>query len=99
MTDCLRAGVQGFIVAPDVLPGVLACWRAWQSGDRTAAERAYADFLPAALFAMQSIEHLVCYGKRIFGLRHGMDIHDRSPALRPTDFGLTLARRHAFGMG
>ena len=97
MTDCLRAGVQGFIVAPDVLPGVLACWRAWQSGDIDAAERAYADFLPAALFAMQSIEHLVCYGKRIFGLRHGITIHDRAPALRPTDFGLTLARRHALG--
>ncbi len=97
MTDCLRAGASGFIVAPDVLPGVLACWNAWHAGDVAAAERAYASFLPAALFAMQSIEHLICYGKRIFGLRHAIAIHDRSPAMRPAPFGLLLAERHAQG--
>ena len=95
MTDNLRAGASGFIVAPDVLPGVLACWQAWQSGDQAAAEAAYAAFLPAALFAMQSLEHLTCYGKRIFGLRHGIVIHDRAPAMRPAAFGLDLARRYA----
>jgi 2-keto-3-deoxy-L-arabinonate dehydratase len=95
MTDCLRAGVQGFIVAPDVLPGVLACWRAWRSGDDTQAETAYAAFLPAALFGMASLEHLICYGKRIFGLRAGIPIHDRAPAMRPTGFGLDLVRHWA----
>ena len=91
MTDCLRAGVQGFIVAPDVLPGVLRCWAAWQAGDHPKAEAEYARFLPAALFGMQSLEHLICYGKRIFGARAGITIHDRAPAMRPTDFGLSLA--------
>jgi 2-keto-3-deoxy-L-arabinonate dehydratase len=91
MTDCLRAGCKGFIIAPDVLPGVLSCWKAWQSGDEAKAEAAYAAFLPAAIFAMQSLETLACYGKRIFGLRAGIPIHDRAPALRPDDFGLTLA--------
>ena len=95
MTDCLRAGVQGFIVAPDVLPGVQRCWRAWQSGDFAGAEAAYAAFLPAALFGMQSLEHLMCYGKRIFGLRAGLSIHDRAPAMRPTEFGLSLATHWA----
>ena len=95
MTDCLRAGCHGFIVAPDVLEGVLACQRAWAAGDEAGAEAAYAAFLPAALFGMQSLEHLVCYGKRIFGLRAGLAIHDRAPSLRPTAFGLALARRWA----
>lgn len=95
MTDCLRAGVQGFIVAPDVLPGVLRCWRAWASGDIAVAETEYAAFLPAALFGMQSLEHLICYGKRIFGLRAGIPVHDRAPAMRPTPFGLSLAARWA----
>jgi 4-hydroxy-tetrahydrodipicolinate synthase len=95
MTDGLRAGARGFIVAPDVLPGVLACWRAWAEADEAAAEAAYAAFLPAALFGMQSLEHLVCYGKRVWGLRAGVPIHDRAPALRPSDFGLRLARRWA----
>jgi 2-keto-3-deoxy-L-arabinonate dehydratase len=95
MTDCLRAGCKGFIVAPDVLPGVLRCWAAWQDNDETAAEAAYADFLPAAIFGMQSLETLACYGKRIFGLRAGITIHDRAPALRPDAFGLKLAARWA----
>jgi 4-hydroxy-tetrahydrodipicolinate synthase len=92
MTDCLRAGAAGFIVAPDVLPGVVACWRAWAAGDVAGAEAAYAGFLPAALFGMQSLEHLICYGKRIFGWRAGIAVHDRAPAIRPTEAGLALAR-------
>lgn len=95
MTDSLRMGCRGFIVAPDVLPGVAACWRAWAAGDQTGAEAAYAAFLPAATFGMQSLEHLACYGKRIFGRRAGIAVHDRAPALRPTEAGLALVRRWA----
>jgi len=95
MTDCLRAGCAGFIVAPDVLPGVRICMGRWRAGDEAGAEAAYAAFLPAATFAMQSLEHLACYGKRIFGMRAGMEIHDRAPALRPTEAGLAFARRWA----
>jgi 2-keto-3-deoxy-L-arabinonate dehydratase len=91
MTDCLRAGCDGFIVAPDVLPGVVACYRAWKSGQIDLAHMEYAKLLPAASFAMQSLEHLICYGKRIFGMRSGITIYDRSPALRPTEFGLATA--------
>jgi 4-hydroxy-tetrahydrodipicolinate synthase len=91
MTDALRLGCRGFIVAPDVLAGVLACWQAWQAGDRAEAEAAYASFLPGALFGMQSLEHLACYGKRIFGRRAGLPVHDRAPALRPSAAGLELA--------
>lgn len=99
MTDCLRAGCKGFIVAPDVLPGVLRCWTAWQNGDEAGAETAYAAFLPAAIFAMQSLETLACYGKRVFGLRAGIPIHDRAPALRPDAFGLDMAARWAKASG
>jgi 4-hydroxy-tetrahydrodipicolinate synthase len=95
MTDCLRAGARGFIVAPDVAPGVVACWRAWTAGDHAAAEAAYAAFLPGALFGMPSLEHLACYGKRVFAARAGLTVHDRAPAQRPTPFGLDLVRHHA----
>ena len=99
MTDCLRAGCDGFIVAPDVLPGVLDCMGRWRSGDEAGAEAAYAAFLPAATFGMQSLEHLACYGKRIFGMRAGITIHDRAPALRPTEAGLAFARGWAARQG
>ena len=99
MTDCLRAGCAGFIVAPDSLPGSLACMARWRAGDVAGAEAAYARFLPAATFAMQSLEHLACYGKRIFGLRAGLAVHDRAPALRPTEAGLAFARHWAGASG
>lgn len=95
MTDALRVGCRGFVVAPDVLAGVAACWRAWAAGDEARAEAAYAAFLPAALFGMQSLEHLACYGKRVWGLRAGVAVHDRAPAMRPTEAGMRLARRWA----
>jgi 2-keto-3-deoxy-L-arabinonate dehydratase len=97
MTDALRAGARGFIVAPDVAPGVVACWREWMAGDIAAAEAAYAAVLPVATFGMQSLEHLACYGKRVFAARHGLPVHDRAPALRPSAFGLDLVARYAAG--
>ena len=95
MTDCLRVGCAGLIVAPDVLPGVVRCWRAWAAGDEAGAEAAYAAFLPAATFGMQSLDHLHAYGKRVWGLRAGVAIHDRAPGLVPTEAGLRLAARWA----
>jgi 2-keto-3-deoxy-L-arabinonate dehydratase len=95
MTDALQVGCKGFIVAPDVLPGVSACWQAWAAGDRAKAGAAYAAFLPAATFGMQSLEHLACYGKRVWGFRAGVTIHDRAPSLRPSEDGLNLARQWA----
>lgn len=95
MIDCLRAGADGFIVAPDALPGATICWAPWRSGRLEQAEGAYRAALPGWLFSMQSIDHLVCYGKRIFGLRTGLPIHDRAPALSPVPFGLSCAARYA----
>ncbi len=95
MTDALRAGCGGIIVAPDVLPGVRRCWDAWGRGDVAGAEAAYADFLPAALFGMQSLAHLHVYGKRVFGALAGIAIHDRAPGVAPTQAGLRMAARWA----
>jgi 2-keto-3-deoxy-L-arabinonate dehydratase len=51
--------------------------------------------LPTIVFVMQSLESLICYGKRIFGARAGIEIHDRGPAMRPTAFGRQLVEEHA----
>ena len=48
---------------------------------------------------MQSIEHLICYGKRIFTARAGLPTFDRSPAQRPTDDGLAEVARFAAQFG
>ena len=99
MTDSLRAGATGFVVAPDVLPGVRACYDAWAAGNEAGAEAAYARLLPGAVFAMQSLDHLALYGKRIFAARAGIDVHDRPPLPAPGAFGLRLVARHGVESG
>lgn len=88
MTDCLRAGAHGFILAPDAIDHCKAVFDLWSRGDFIQAEEKFREVLPAIVFAMQSLEHLICYGKRIFGKRAGFKIHDRAPAQSPTEFGL-----------
>lgn len=88
MTDCLRAGANGFVLAPDIIDHSKRIFDLWQAGEHEAAEQAYSEVLPAVTFMMQSIEHLLCYGKRLFAARAGLSVHDRQPALQATEFGL-----------
>jgi 4-hydroxy-tetrahydrodipicolinate synthase len=99
LTDNFRAGCVGMILAPDTIDKQVAIWRAMRAGDEAAAEHLYEQVLPSILFIMQSIESLICYGKRVFGRRARLDIHDRAPALRPTALGLDLVGRHAERLG
>jgi 4-hydroxy-tetrahydrodipicolinate synthase len=99
LTDNFRAGCAGMILAPCSIDRQVAVWRAMQAGKEADAEAGYEKVLPTITFVMQSIEHMLCYGKRVFGLRAGIDIHDRAPAVRPTPMGLALAERHAARLG
>lgn len=99
MTDCLAHGASGFVLAPDAVDHAVRSFALWQAGDRAGAEAAYGHALPALVFMMQSVEHLICYGKRVFGHRTGIDIHDRAPALAPVPAGLAMARRWADHLG
>lgn len=99
LTDNFRAGCIGMILAPDTIDKQVAIWRAMKSRREADAERLYEEALPSILFIMQSIESLICYGKRVFGARAGIAIHDRGPALRPTPLGLELVAQHAKRLG
>ena len=99
LTDNFRAGCAGMILVPPTLDRSVAIWRMLEAGQDDTAERTYADVLPSIVFIMQSIENLVCYGKRIYGARAGIEIFDRAPALRPTAHGLDMVRRHAARLG
>ena len=76
------------------------CFNAVRDGDDVLAYTLYAQVLPAIVFAMQSIDHLVCYGKRIAARRLGIKaVHDRSPGTVPGAFGLECVERHAALLG
>jgi len=99
LTDNLRAGCAGLILAPDLIDYAVACYEAFRAGREAEAEAIYSEMLPAIVFVMQSIEHLICYGKRLAAARTGLEVHDRGPAMRPTPFGLATVERLARRLG
>lgn len=99
LTDNWRAGCTGMILAPDTIDWTARIWSLLEAGDEDVAEAAYSQVLPTIVFIMQSVESLICYGKRVFAARAGLSVHDRGPALRPTPMGLALVERHAKRLG
>jgi 4-hydroxy-tetrahydrodipicolinate synthase len=90
----LEAGCVGLIPAPDCIDMHVRIYEHIRAGDLAAAEAAYREILPLITFVNASVEHYLCYGKRLVARRIGLDsFHPRLPALAPTEFGeRTLAR-------
>jgi len=99
LTDNLRVGCAGLILAPELIDLTARIYERWAGGDEAGAEALYAEILPAIVFVMQSIESFICYGKRLFAARAGLSVHDRAPALRPTAEGLAAVDRFARRFG
>lgn len=99
LIEGLKAGCAGYILAPDVIDYAVRAYNAFRAGDQAEAENIYAQMLPAVTSVMQGIEHLMCYGKRLFALRSDIEVIDRAPALRPTAFGEDIIRAHAEKLG
>lgn len=99
MVECLDAGCEGFLLAPDLMDFGVRVMALYDSGDRAAAQSLHDQTLPAIGFVMQSIEHLICYGKRLFTQRADLGAFDRAPAQRPTAEGLANVTRLARQFG
>ena len=99
LIDNFRIGCRGMILAPDCVDYAVRAYEAFRAGDEAAAGAEYAKMLPAAVFVMQGIENLICYGKRLFGARAGIAIQDRAPAMRPNEIGLAMVKRFAGNLG
>jgi 4-hydroxy-tetrahydrodipicolinate synthase len=98
LPDNLRAGCSGMIPGAEACDVLARVWAGLQGdpGAVALAEAQYRDTLPLLTFLMQSIDQIVCYGKRLLARRIGLDaIHDRAPAQEPTAFGLACLERHA----
>lgn len=98
LPDNLRAGCSGMIPGAETCDVLARVWAGLQGNGPAAAqaEALYRDALPLLSFLMQSIDQIVCYGKRLLARRIGLEaVHDRAPAQAPTDFGLACLERHA----
>jgi len=92
--DSLRAGCHGMIPGLDACDRQVAIYNAFRAGDEREADRAFAEILPLLSFLMGSIDHLLCYGKRLTAKRLGFgQVYDRTPALQPSDFGMEITAR------
>jgi 4-hydroxy-tetrahydrodipicolinate synthase len=100
LTDNFRAGCAGMIPGVDACDLQASIYEKYVNGQEEAADRGYADILPLLMFLMISIDHLLCYGKRLTARRLGLgEVHDRMPAQKPTDFGLAVLERWSAGLG
>ena len=100
LLDNLRAGCAGMIIGVDSFDWQARIFNAYQAGDVAQAQQLYATILPGIVFMMQSLDHLVCYGKRIAAVRLGMGkVHDRAPVLVASAFGEQCVARFASVLG
>jgi 4-hydroxy-tetrahydrodipicolinate synthase len=99
LVDCCRAGIAGHVPAPEYADLLMLIWQAMAAGDERTARDVYARALPIATFVLQSLDSLVCYGKALFCLRHGLPFHPRTGGPVPTRFGLDALAGHAAHAG
>jgi 4-hydroxy-tetrahydrodipicolinate synthase len=98
--DNLRVGCKGIIPAPDCADKFVKIYHQFLRKDFNKAYKEYQKVLPAIVFIMQSINTLVCYGKRVFAYRMGIkSIYDRKPFLTPTDYGIKKSKDIAKYLG
>jgi dihydrodipicolinate synthase/N-acetylneuraminate lyase len=102
LPDNFRAGCRGIIPGAESCDVLARVWNGLQAGGREGekaaddAEALYREVLPLLTFLMQSMDQILCYGKRLLARRIGLGtVHDRAPAQAPTDFGLACLERHA----
>ncbi len=72
LPDNLLAGCAGMIPAPDCADLQIALYNAHIAGDLAEVERLYARILPYVVFAMQTLDVAIFYGKRMFARRGGI---------------------------
>jgi 4-hydroxy-tetrahydrodipicolinate synthase len=94
LIDSLHAGCHGMIPSVETVDVQTRIYEQVRAGEDQAAERAFSEILPLLYFLMQSIDHLLCYGKRLTARRISLaEVHDRAPSQAPTAFGLEVLER------
>ena len=100
MIDMLRLGFHGIIPSPDAVDVEARVFDLFRAGETDEAERRFKEILPLLTFLMISVDHLLCYGKRLTARRIGYgEVHDRIPAQEPRSFGMDLLQHWSRDLG
>lgn len=98
LPSTMRLGCAGMVPAVDVADVMVKVWNLFRNGDDASvaeAETLHASVLPYLNYVMASGEHMLCYGKRLFAQRVGIEeVHPRHPCILPHAFGEDIVKRY-----
>ena len=100
IVDNFIIGCKGIVPCLDGADKFIKIYKLIQKNKIHSANKEYEKILPIIVFIMQSINTLVCYGKRICAYRMGVSkVYDRKPFLSPTDYGIKKSKEIARQLG
>ena len=100
IVDNFIIGCKGIVPCLDGADKFIKIYKLIQKNNIYDANKEYEKILPTIVFIMQSINTLVCYGKRVCAYRMGVsEVYDRKPFLNPTDFGIKKSKEIARHLG
>ena len=100
IVDNFMVGCKGIVPCLDGADRFLKIYKLIKNKRIIEARKEYQKILPSIVFIMQSINTLICYGKRVCAFRMGVrNIYDRKPFLSPTDYGIKKSREIAKMLG
>lgn len=99
LPSSMRLGCAGLIPAPEVSDVLARIYDLFRKGDDASiaeAERLHTTLLPLLTYVMASPEHMLCYGKRLYARRIGVEqVHPRHPCIEPNAFGTAIVERYS----
>ena len=100
IVDNFIIGCKGIVPCLDGADRFIKIYKMIQKNNIVSANKEYEKILPTIVFIMQSINTLVCYGKRICAYRMAVsNVYDRKPFLSPTDYGIKKSKEIAKQLG
>ena len=100
IVDNFLIGCDGIVPALDGADKFLKIYKFIKNNNILKANSEYSKILPSIIFIMQSINTMICYGKRVCGYRMGIkNIYDRKPFLEPSDYGIKKSKQIAKELG
>ena len=100
IVDNFLIGCKGIVPALDGADKFIKIYKHFENKNILKANSEYKKILPSIVFIMQSINTMICYGKRVCAYRMGINkVFDRKPFLVPTDYGMKKSKKIAIELG
>ncbi len=98
--ESLKIGCEGIMPSVEFSDKLNEIYLLVKKKKYVSAQKKYSFINPYIKFVMKDIPTFICYGKKIFAYRMGVNkIYDRKPFLSPSDYGLNKSKLIAKKLG